>query len=61
MDSFLTERLWSATWRLRANKTEMAQSRSFGQNVRVGLRSLMNGIGAGSEETHNTDIFLSRK
>ena len=33
----------------------------FGQNVRVGLRSLMNGIGAGSEETHNTDIFLSRK
>ena len=31
----------------------------FGQNVRVGLRSLMNGIGAGSEEMHNTDIFLS--
>ena len=29
MDSFLTERLWSATWRLRANKTERAQSRSL--------------------------------
>ena len=29
MDSFPTERLWSATWRLRANKTEMAQSRSL--------------------------------
>ena len=28
-----------------------------GQNVRVGLRPLMNGIGAGSEEMHNTDIF----